>query len=242
MVNSVYGISQTTAMVESSVTADGGDAILARGVCWSLTPDPATSHFATDDGTGMGPYTSLLSGMLAGSTYYVKAYPTNGAVTAYGNQLTIESIPFDLGQNYGGGIIFYIDQTGQHGLICSEEDQGEAPRGCHNTLIGGTSTSLGSGAANTFAIVTGCSTAGIGARICYDLDLNGYSDWYLPSKAELNLMYINKTLIGGFNPIYYLSSSEQSSFECHVQEFITGYDPGYFPKYNSYGIRAIRSF
>jgi hypothetical protein len=61
--------------------------------------------------------------------------------------------------------------------------------GCDTTLIGGTSSGIGTGQANTTTIVNGCSQTGIAARICDDLVLNGYIDWFLPSMDELNQVY-----------------------------------------------------
>jgi hypothetical protein len=150
--------------------------------------------------------------------------------------------PKVIGQNYGGGIIFYVDVTGQHGLISASSDQSSgAEWGCYGTSIPGTNTAIGMGKANTTAIVNGCSTAGIAARICDDLVLNGYSDWFLPSRDELNQMYLQKTVIGGFANDTYYSSSE--------------YDPNlvwvlYFPNGTQFSrnknvsnfVRAVRAF
>ena len=102
---------------------------------------------------------------------------------------------FYIGASYGGGIIFYIDGTGQHGLISAITDQSTGAQwGCTGTFWGGTSTAIGTGQANTTIIVNGCSAiAGIAARICNDLVLNGYTDWFLPSLDELYQMYLQKT-------------------------------------------------
>ena len=118
------------------------------------------------------------------------------------NKLTI-------GQSYQGGIIFYIDASGKHGLIAAPGDQGQAPWGCPSTVISGADGSIiGTGCQNTIDIMNSCSTAGIAARLCGDLVLGGYSDWYLPSKDELNKLYINRVAIGGFANDYYWSSSQ----------------------------------
>ena len=125
----------------------------------------------------------------------------------------------------GGGLVFYIDGTSQHGLVCAATDQSTAAEwGCYGTSIVGTSSALNTEAANTTAIVTGCATPGIAAKLCYDLDLNAYNDWNLPSKDELNLMYVNLNLqgLGGFNNNIYWSSSEYNSWTALNFQFSNG--------------------
>jgi hypothetical protein len=56
--------------------------------------------------------------------------------------------------------------------------------------------------------MAGCSTAGIAARLCGDLVLGGFSDWYLPSFSEMVKIYNNRIAIGGFADAYYWTSSE----------------------------------
>lgn len=115
---------------------------------------------------------------------------------------------FSIGQSYGGGIIFYLDGTGAHGLIAATADESYLPIwGCTGMSIA-TNTVIGNGQENTSAIVAGCGMTGIAAKICNDLVLNGYTDWFLPSKDELYQMYLQRTAIGGFFPVEYWSSSE----------------------------------
>jgi len=94
---------------------------------------------------------------------------------------------YTIGQKYGGGIIYYIDGTGQHGLIAAPSDQSvSAAWGCMRTLIDLPKNVINDdGQVLTDAIVKQCNEEGTAARICYDLVLNGYSDWYLPSNHEL---------------------------------------------------------
>jgi len=120
---------------------------------------------------------------------------------------------------YLGGIQGYVLQAGDpgysasvlHGLIVAPSVSGTAQWGCNGTGISGADgTAIGTGAQNTIDIMNGCSEGGIAARICGDLVLNGYSDWYLPSKDELNKLYINRVAIGGFSTNWFWSSTESS--------------------------------
>jgi len=75
-----------------NIPSDGGSPVMARGVCWSTNQNPTISDSKTTDGTGTGIFTSTITGLIPGSTYYIRAYATNGMGTAYGNQLTATSI------------------------------------------------------------------------------------------------------------------------------------------------------
>ena len=83
---SISSIASTTATSGGNVTDDGGATVTARGVCWSTSHNPTTSNSKTTNGTGIGSFTSSLTGLTAGTTYYVRAYATNSAGTAYGNE------------------------------------------------------------------------------------------------------------------------------------------------------------
>jgi hypothetical protein len=236
------GIALTTATSGGNVTWDGGGTVTERGVCYSTSPNPTISGSKTIDGGGPGFFTSYLSALLPNTLYYVKAYATNSAGTGYGDQVSFTTMSFAIGQAYGGGIIFYLDGTGQHGLISATSDQNPRPQwGCYGTSIPGTSTAIGTGQANTTLIVNGCSEAGRAARICNDLVLGGYDDWFLPSKDELNLMYAQKAAIGGFHNNYYWSSSEYSANYAWDMNFTDG---AQYPssKVDADYVRAVRAF
>ena len=81
-------ITSTTAVSGGNITSDGGASVTARGVCWAITANPTTSNSKTSDGTGTGSFTSNLTGLIAGTTYHIRAYATNSAGTAYGNDQT----------------------------------------------------------------------------------------------------------------------------------------------------------
>lgn len=150
---------------------------------------------------------------------------------------------FYIGASYGGGIIFYIDGTGQHGLISTTSDQSTGAQwGCINISIPGTSSFIGTGQANTTAIVTQCGTVGIAAQICDALVLNGYSDWFLPSKDELNQMYLQKSIIGGFGGNLYWSSYEYDCALAWIQYFEEYGAQDYYWKDTACYVRAVRAF
>jgi|WetSurMetagenome_2_1015567.scaffolds.fasta_scaffold00649_3 uncharacterized protein (TIGR02145 family) len=89
----VTAITITTAVSGGDITVDGGGAVTARGVCWGTTAAPTISNDKTSDGTGSGVFTSNLTGLLPATTYYVRAYATNSAGTAYGNEITFTTSP-----------------------------------------------------------------------------------------------------------------------------------------------------
>ena len=126
-------------------------------------------------------------------------------------------------------------------MISSTSDLGTATWGGNGLSIPGTSVAIGAGEANTTAIVNGCSAAGIAARICDDLIMGGYNDWFLPSKDELNQMYLQRTTIGGFTGGGYWSSTELNAGFAFFQVFAGG-SQGYDGKNFGYHVRAIRAF
>ena len=156
--------------------------------------------------------------------------------------------PLAIGETYQGGIVFYLDGNGG-GLIAAPSDQSSAAWGCYEQSIGGTGTAVGTGAANTTAIVSGCSETAIAARICADLTLGEYDDWFLPSKDELNLMYDNigqgNVLelgnVGNFSNTYYWSSTEDASNNAWEHDFLYGYQ-GNLSKTFTFNVRAVRAF
>ena len=162
-------------------------------------------------------------------------------------------INFSIGDSDFGGTIAYISQPGDpgyiagetHGLIAAPADQSTgATWGCFGSNIGGTSTAFGTGKANTTAIVAGCATPGIAASLCKNLSLNGYSDWYLPSKDELNKLYLNKDAIGGFDSsssVAYWTSNQLDAYAALFQTFSNG-NQSTNGKGATFKVRAIRSF
>ena len=88
----VTGVTLTEAVSGGNITADGGGAVSARGVCWATTTGPTITNSLTSDGTGTGSFASNLSSLVPATTYYLRAYATNSAGTAYGNEVTFTTV------------------------------------------------------------------------------------------------------------------------------------------------------
>ena len=156
-----------------------------------------------------------------------------------------------IGSKHAGGIVFYIDETGNHGLVCADKDLGQAVWGSYRTIgANEDGISNGYGRSNTRKIVEltssnmGLFVRKSAARLCVESNYNGFSDWYLPTIKELKLMYethkINK--LGIFQTAYYWSSTELGEYLAWRFGFHNGranYDDG--KKYNCY-VRAVRDF
>jgi uncharacterized protein (TIGR02145 family) len=92
--STVTSIATTSASCGGSITADGGASVMARGVVWSTTTNPTIDlSTKTEDGIEIGTYTSALSGLVANTTYYVRAYATNRAGTGYGAEVSFATLP-----------------------------------------------------------------------------------------------------------------------------------------------------
>lgn len=245
----VTNIGQSTATCGGTITSDGGSSVIVRGVCWSTSQSFSINNCLnkTTDGKDVGSYISSIAGLKADSTYYVRAYATNNIGTSYGNLLTFQTLTsqVSIGQSYGGGIVFYIDESSIHGLISATSDQSsQANWGCGGTLISGLNigTSIGTGQANTNAIINQCNEIGIAARICHNLVLNDYNDWFLPSRDELTQLFNQRNVVGGFASYYYWSSSQYDADNADYQDFYLNYLSSYRTKETLGYVRAIRAF
>jgi uncharacterized protein (TIGR02145 family) len=147
-----------------------------------------------------GPLSLTISGLMEQTSYFYKTYYINSIDTFYGDSVlfTTTNSPYYVGMNYGGGRVFYIDTTGQTALVASDDNLGSLPWGCENQYFVGTSESIGSGNSNTSLILSLCSDTGTAMRACSDLVTNGYSDWYLPSWDEMELLKTTFNLNGWY--------------------------------------------
>jgi len=152
-----------------------------------------------------------------------------------------------IGEAFGGGIVFYVDSAGKHGLIAFPIDFEEAGVWSYNdTVTGARGTGLGKGFLNTAKIVRvigapADTTEDYAALEVATFIANGYQDWYLPSKDELNELYKQKDVVGGFRPFAYWSSTEADASTAWFENFSSGTQVK-STKLGGYGLRAIRVF
>ena len=165
---------------------------------------------------------------------------------------------FEIGEaGPSGGIVFHISDgggsrfSGQHGLEVALVDHDTQPAwGCSGYDINeARGLAVGTGAKNTSAFLAGCAESVIAAELASVYEFNGFDDWFLPSREELNLMYRNlhSLGLGGFSADRYLksesywSSTEDESGSVWCQSFVNG-EQFHCLKPDSYRVRAVRAF
>jgi hypothetical protein len=202
---------------------------------------------------------SLPSGTTGDLLYYNGSAWVSLAAGANGKVLVVNGgIPtwapttsLTVGTSYGGGVIAYLLQPGdigydpsvQHGLIAAIVDQSTGIQWDNGSYTNtyATGTAIGTGLSNTMAIIANQGAGSYAAITARNYFGGGFSDWYLPSKDELNKLYINRVVIGGFSTNYYWSSSESAANLAWYQFFGSG-SQNFFPKYLSNYVRAVRAF
>ena len=160
---------------------------------------------------------------------------------------------YQIGDMLEGGIVFYVDATCEHGLVAAQEDlEATYEWGCYGEYVDGADSQwIGSGLQNTMDITNqGCATQNGGitaAQAALDAEINGYTDWYLPSVGELQIMYLSIANgsylgnIGGFENNWFRSSSEYTNNEAWVVGFNNGYT-SLSSKGSAGRVRIIRAF
>ncbi len=143
-----------------------------------------------------------------------------------------------------GGVIFYIDNTGNHGLVSSSADINHVVAWYNGSYIltSAIGSSIGTGKSNTDSIISKQgNTITCAAVYCDNLILEGYSDWFMPSTDELAKLYLQKETVGGFTSVNYWTSTEVDINKARMIDFGTGL-PSDETKSYGHRIRPIRSF
>ncbi len=231
-----FAVEEGKITTEEIVTGESGKA----NVAWELGKTIGTQNIA------ISAYNSETDEHISGSPFAVE-------ITALK--------PLLVGEYHQGGIIFYVDDLGEHGFVCAVKDQSEGIKsGCLGSKVNGaTGSAVGTGSKNTEALMESCTHNSddddndmhdSAAGICVDLVSNGYSDWFLPSRDELihmgnNRAKIDETALGNNGEIFvdgaYWSSTEFDDNRAWYQ--VIGYDQeNYILKNYSARVRAVRAF
>ncbi|MDA9290018.1 fibronectin type III domain-containing protein [Polaribacter sp.] len=243
-------------------SSDGGSAITS----YTATSSPGAIT-GTISQSGSGSIT--VTGLTSGTAYTFTVTATNAIGTslasAVSNSVVIPQP--QLGDFYGGGVVFYIFESGDtgyvaeetHGLIAAVQDQSSGIRWDNDNGIivsaGAADQSIGAGSANTDAIILaqGAPETSYAAGLARDYNGGGYTDWFLPSRNEAYQMFINKALINNTaaansgsdltEDAYYWSSSEKNNNVTLAWYFeISNGGSAVVSKGTTYYVRAVRAF
>ena len=250
---SVEDIQFYNAKINCQLISDGGLTLEERGVFISGNPQPNSSNsIKILDNSNASFFSLQAENLIENKTYYVRAFAKNFAFTGLGNVLSFTTKNFynvgELGP--AGGRIFYSKNDSLGGwnfLEAAPQDYNlELKWSPSSVTVNNTSTDLGLGETNTNFIV---NVNGINnlysAYASYIYSLNGYSDWYLPSRGELIKMYENLYLngIGGLvSNGQYWSSSEDNFYSQNAwsMKMSGNSEVSTFPKSNMFKSRFIR--
>lgn len=210
-------ITTSSAILNGEIVSPGSSPIDSRGFCFSTSNNPDLNSTVVYVNPGNGLFNKIIYNLNSNTTYFYKAFASNSSGMALGNLKSFQTgspTPnLNIGDSYGGGTVGYIYEPGDDGYISGEThgiilsylsflDLEFGPYSEQSTNFGANLNGLGSdGEDNTNVLTTvpnniyhlGNTGA---AKICNNLILNGFSDWYLPSIGELQVIFNNQFLSG----------------------------------------------
>ena len=242
----------TTGVPNWVILLNGSSSVAASNITGTLP----VANGGTAATTASAALTNLGAAAIASPTFTGTPAAPTAATGTNTTQLTTTAFVntaagvHSIGQSYMGGIVFFVSDNGTHGLIAATADQSTSiawSAGTFTNTMAG-SNSAGSGSKNTTIII---ASQGLGngtnyaARICneYYVTIGGvnYGDWYLPSHAELTLLYLQRAVVGGFTTGFYWCSLEATTSAAWALDFSLS-SWNWQNKNNTYYVRAIRAF
>ena len=231
-------------IVGASTSASTSAVLEASSTTQGFLPPRMTS-------TQRNAISSPAAGLMIWNTTDVELEVYNGSLWVNMNGITDQTLT--IGKTYQGGKVAYIlvstdpgyDPNTQHGLIAASSDQSAGIKWYNLTssTTSATGTAIGTGLSNTNTIISsqGPTATSYAAGLARAYTGGGYTDWYLPSKDELNKLYLNRGTIGGLVANHYWSSTESGTYDAWYQHFSSGVQDG-LNKANLLYVRAIRAF
>jgi hypothetical protein len=247
-----YDSLNTCWIINANFLPTGGTDVLEKGFCYSSSnSSPNVSDNFTSSGSGKNDFFAAFNvgnQFEPNTTYYLRAYASKIDGVYYSAVFTIntdEVIAPQIGDYVYGGVVFYIDDTGEHGMIISEHDSdlpGLYEWGCEGEdILFGDQFLFGIGRDNTYNIIAACSSNSA-ALACSNFSNGVYSDWYLPAYDELQTAKSNLYPPIEFSTgIQYWTSSEYNNDDAIAINFNNG-NFQYITKSTKLKVRPIREF
>ena len=237
--------------IETAVDITGGITYVVMGTSQLMSVPYAL--YAKTSGNVAGPQGPVGNNGADGVTSAGTGISVTGAGTV-GSPYVVSATSLSIGDTIQGGMIFYLDASGCHGLISATTDQSTDIlwfKGSYlDTYAYGNGIGAGEGNSQAIRRWQGACASCYASELCQDLSLGGQNDWYLPSKYELNLMYDNIGQgdvlglgnVGGFAGNYYWSSTEGGNYHVWLQNFADGYQGNLDKGGSGYYVRSVRAF
>ena len=234
----VTGISQNKATLNGKINSNGGGTISKYGFVYSrFTNSPSLNDGYTVELQSLNPtgvFSATISSLSVGVTYYVRAFAINELGITYGSVKSFRQ-PLSIGDEYEGGVVAYLFQSGdsgyvwgeQHGLIIPKKDDRPTDTyqwGCYSVYY--TSTGIGQGKENTRQIISACGSGNAAYYVKNQYRAGGKADWFLPSIEELRKIYYNRDSLN-------ISSSSSYDWYWSSTQY-NRYGPGYDSYYAYY--------
>jgi hypothetical protein len=256
-VTSVTGLSSVTSTEFTGALTGNASTATTAGNITATTNTTLTSlaNLATVGTITSGVWSGTAVAVEKGGTGLTAAGTSGQVLTSTGSGTLTWTGTHYIGESYGGGKVFYVYDNGKHGLIAATSNHSTAMRwyggSCTNTRARG--DGVGAGLKNTAIIIANQGAVDgneFAATVCNEYSVikivggitTTYGDWYLPSKHELNLLYLQKTVVGGVADGIYWSSTEYDDKYAWGQGFSSGSQSSNLGKEFAFYVRAIRAF
>jgi hypothetical protein len=202
-------ISDKSVKVGVTISDNGGATITERGVCYSTLPNPNINNSIEKSGTGVGSFEVTIQGLDRGKKYYVRAYAKNNAGVGYGNELEFTTLNLESLQV--NGYTLYIHPTNSGNIAWGKDNE---TTGAFNQNDGRANTDIISQLIGNYA-----------AKVCDNLVSEGFSDWYLPAKTEMEAIKQNASNLSTVPSGAYWTSTEATAKTAFWVTFVSGPPP-----------------